>query len=56
MTSIRRCENCKWWEPMEDNLGFCHFNPPVVVEGDVPPWPMTVEDDWCKECTPKDDG
>jgi hypothetical protein len=56
MTSVRRCENCKWWERIEDDYGVCHFNPPVVTENlETGPWPPCVASDWCREMTPRDD-
>lgn len=59
--SIRRCANCTWWEHVgelegnSESFGLCHFNPPVAHgTEDLPPWPFTDSDDWCRECTPRE--
>jgi hypothetical protein len=57
--TVRRCENCKWWEPVDEDksFGLCHFNAPVVTaQDDRPPWPFTDNTDWCKEMTAREDG
>jgi hypothetical protein len=58
--SVRRCENCKWWDlvgGMDDgkSFGLCHYNPPQVRHDDeLPPWPFTDNTDWCSQMTARE--
>lgn len=57
------CHNCKFWDHIEENKGFCNRYPPVViwVAADNPDErgitgfrrPRTEEMDWCGEFQPK---
>jgi len=49
-----KCAECRFWVKDDDDLGFCHANPPTIQEssreegcGYFGIWPKTSEEDWC---------
>lgn len=58
MSEFRCCDNCRFWDEVDDREGFCRINPPVVFltedcESETR-WPRTDSYDWCgKHETPK---
>ena len=52
----KRCSDCKDWDYVKGNFGFCRHNAPspMVVRGTVKDeytlvWPSTGRDDFCGE-------
>jgi hypothetical protein len=57
MSDVKYCEQCVFWQEIENDVGECRAKSPAVMEASddeddsepVTVWPQTESRDWCGE-------
>ena len=49
--STPACGNCRYFDAdtksHNNELGWCHYNPPIAKTASESAWPLVAEKDWC---------
>lgn len=61
LTTTRACENCAYWNALEDTTGECRRHAPQTIAFEVDEevkfesmFPLTASDDWCGDFSKAD--